>query len=764
MHFGFFLNKVRTLFSIPEDQPDLVKAQCVALSNLMPPMYFVLVANSWGLSASFYHTAPRWLTVYFLAALNTICVIRLISWWKQRKAILTPEKAVRRLRQTNKFAAILAVGFSWWALSLYPYGNAYARSLVAFFLAMTVFGAIFCLVHVRSAALLVAGIITTAFIGFFVATGNRVFIAMSINIALVTITFMIVIWIQNHDFKRMILAQSEALALISEQDRLMRMIDDMPVAVMTVDPATFNINYINETSKRTFKQIEDLLPIKSHEVLGSSIDVFHRHPEYQRKILSNPANLPHYARIQLGPEVLDLQISAVRATDGSYIGPMLTWSIVTQQAEAERRIRQLAHYDTLTGLANRTTFREKLEESMKRQGAGTSLLFVDLDGFKLVNDSRGHLVGDALLKQVAGRIRTKCNQNGIVVGRLGGDEFAILMEDATTEQAAALAGSLVEALVAPYNLEGDDRRTLISASIGIALSPKNDEEAETLLAHADIALYAAKASGKGRYRVFSPEMEQRIQDRVRLESKLRTALEEEDGLFVFYQPIVDIRTGRVTAREALIRWHHPERGWVAPVEFIPVAEQSGLIDKLGRLVLRRACCEAVSWSDGARVAVNVSPGQLGRDILQPSILEALALSGLEPDRLEVEVTESALLNDELDCIGDLRSVHELGVHVALDDFGTGFSSLAHIRAFPFDKIKIDGSFVRDAVDRPDCAAVVKVIADLGKRLGVTTVAEGVETEAHLECVIEEGCTEVQGYYFGRPAPSENEASLVRDLV
>ena len=548
-----------------------------------------------------------------------------------------------------------------------------------------------------------------------------------------------------------------------EEYKLLRMIDDMPVAVMTVDPVSFAITYLNETSKRTLSQIENLLPVKPEALLGQSIDIFHRHPEHQRRLLADPANLPHRARIKLGPEVLDLQVSAVTGTDGDYIGPMLTWSVITQQVAAEARIQQLAHYDTLTGLANRATFREHLEVALGRMQPCLGLLFIDLDGFKLVNDANGHLVGDALLKRVAERLREQCRAPDVTVARLGGDEFAILIHGGDTRAATSLAETLVEALVAPFQLE-DERRLQIGASIGVAVAPLHGSDSETLLSRADMALYAAKGAGKNTFRVFLPEMEQRMTQRVRLETKLRQALEEKEGLFLFYQPITDIATGRVTAREGLIRWHHPARGWISPGDFIPIAEESGLIDGLGTWVLHRACTDAMTWEDGARVAVNVSPRQLGTGRLHQAVLAALVASGLPPQRLELEVTKSALLNDHVDCLGELRRVRDLGVRIALDDFGTGFSSLAHLRAFPFDKIKIDGSFVRDATSRPDCAAIVGVVADLGRRLGVTTVAEGVETEAHLALVTAEGCSEVQGYLVGRPSPHPRDVETIENLV
>lgn len=546
------------------------------------------------------------------------------------------------------------------------------------------------------------------------------------------------------------------VAKAEEEYRLQRMIDDMPVAVMTVDPGNFEITYLNEASKRTLNQIENLLPVNASDLLGRSIDIFHRNPAHQRALLANPCNLPHRAQIRLGPEVLDLQVSAVNGTDGAYIGPMLTWSVITKQVAAEARIHQLAHYDTLMGLANRSTFRDRLQDKLQVEDARLALLFIDLDGFKFVNDNYGHLVGDTLLTSVAERLGLCCKA-GDLIARLGGDEFAIVMPDAGEEEASELAARIVEAMRSPFDQSGG-ASLRIGGSIGIAVVPEHGVDLHLIQARADMALYNAKDAGKNTFRLFTPELELRLNDRVRLESKLRHAVEQREGLFLYYQPILNTVTRQITCREALIRFHHPLRGWISPGEFIPIAEESGLIGELGAWVIEQACLDAASWTDGARVAVNVSARQLGNGTLQPTVLAALLKSGLAPDRLEIEVTETALLENELDSLADLRQMRAMGVRIALDDFGTGFSSLAHLRAFPFDKIKIDGSFVRDATTRSDCAAIVGLVAELGTRLGVTTVAEGVETQAHFDLVRAEGCTEVQGYFFGRPVPMERPAT------
>ncbi len=742
------------------DNPELPKAQCAALSRLAPMLYFMLVANGWVLAVRFIHRAPAWLTIYLPLLLSIIYVSQFVLWWRRRHMALTTEMATRWLRTTNRLAVALAIACSAWSLALFPYGGTAAQFHVALFLALSMVGSMMCLIHLRPAALAVVAIKGGAFVIFFIAVGTATSIAMALNVLCVTVAGMVVVLVQSADFARMVSAQVDARRREQEQSRLMHMIDDMPMAVMTVERDTLKINYANEMSKQLIRRIEHLLPIRADALLGTSIDVFHAVPEHQRGLLADPANLPHRARIRLGPEMLDLQLSAVRSDDGSYIGPMLSWEIVTKDMEAEQRIHQLAHFDTLTGLANRNTFHEELDA--KLPGGEAALLFVDLDGFKMVNDSRGHRVGDLLLQQVATRLRAACGLAGTIVGRLGGDEFAILVPDGDPGRAAAMAATLIDAVSVPYRI-GYDSSIRIGASVGIALAPVHGVDAETLLAHADIALYAAKAAGKCTFRLFTDEMNARIQESVRLEAELREALDTQEGLFIFYQPVIDIRTLTVTTREALMRWYHPRRGWIVPGEFIPVAEESGLIDQLGLFVLNRACRDAAGWDDEVRVAVNVSAGQLGKGLLVPGVRAALAGSGLAPGRLELEVTETALVKGEAEGVLELRQLRGIGVRVALDDFGTGYSSLAHLRAFPFDKIKIDGSFVQDAVTRPDCAAVVGAVADLGRRLGVPTVAEGVETRAHLDCVVAEGCSEVQGYLFGLPAPGDGDAPRVAAL-
>jgi diguanylate cyclase (GGDEF)-like protein len=433
-------------------------------------------------------------------------------------------------------------------------------------------------------------------------------------------------------------------------------------------------------------------------------------------------------------------------------GWVATYEAVTEGRRAEARIRHLANHDALTGLPNRRRFNERLREALAAPGrGGVAVLLLDLDHFKNVNDTLGHQAGDALLRSAAARIRA-CTREGDLVARLGGDEFAVLMQgDAgRRERAEALAGRIASALAEPFAI--DRYRASVAASIGVATAAGPGASADAMLRHADVALYRAKAAGRGTHRVFEESMAAELRAKLELEADLREAL-DRDQLELHYQPLFDLRRGRLSGFEALLRWRHPARGMVSPAEFIPLAEETGLIVPIGRWVLRRACAEAAAFPDDAKVAVNISPVQFAGDDLPALVRGALAESGLPADRLELEITESVLLHDSDAVVATLHRLRDLGLRVALDDFGTKYSSLSYLRSFPFDKIKIDQSFVRDMAERHDCLAIVRSVARLATQLGMTATAEGVEDGAHLEQVREAGCTEAQGYLFGRPLPA-----------
>jgi len=432
---------------------------------------------------------------------------------------------------------------------------------------------------------------------------------------------------------------------------------------------------------------------------------------------------------------------------------------ITEATRAEARISHLARHDPLTDLPNRMLFRERLDEALTRVLRGDSLavLCLDLDQFKAVNDTLGHPVGDGLLKAVSDRLRA-CVREGDTVARLGGDEFAVIeVAGAQPTAATVLADRIIAALSAPYTIA--DHQVIIGTSVGIAMAPEDGTSADLLLKHADLALYRAKSDGRGVYRFFEPAMDARMQARRALELDLRKALANAE-FELFYQPLVSLPAQRVVAFEALLRWRHEQRGLVAPSDFIPLAEEIGLIAPLGAWALKQACQEATTWPDGIRVSVNLSPIQFKSGTLVLNVVAALASSGLDPQRLELEITESVLLRDTEGTLATLRQLKALGVSIAMDDFGTGYSSLSYLRKFPFDKIKIDQSFVQGISGEDESLAIVRAVTGIGRSLGMLTTAEGVETLGQLEALRAEGCTEMQGYFFSRPVPS----SQIRELL
>jgi diguanylate cyclase (GGDEF)-like protein/PAS domain S-box-containing protein len=420
---------------------------------------------------------------------------------------------------------------------------------------------------------------------------------------------------------------------------------------------------------------------------------------------------------------------------------------------AEEKIRYLAEHDGLTGLPNRNSLQMRLAAALDRveaSGESLALICIDLDHFKEVNDLHGHLAGDALLVETARRL-----QDALVApsfaARLGGDEFIVVQiaEGDQPTAAAELAGQLIDALSAPASHEGQD--LIMGASLGVSLFPDDGRTAEALLANADMALYRAKESGRGAYRFFKREMDETIRERRTLARELRQAILDEE-LIVYYQPLAKASDGEVCGFEALVRWNHPVRGMVPPLEFIPVAEENGLIGQLGEWVLRRACADAASWERPLRIAVNLSPLQLNQPNLPILVHEVLVASGLSPRRLELEITESALFKDYQRALDNLRRLKALGVRIAMDDFGTGFSSLSTLQSFPFDKIKIDKSFVENIHRHDRATVIVRAVLGLGRSLDIPCVAEGVETQEQIDFLRGEDCAELQGYAIGRPAP------------
>ena len=420
--------------------------------------------------------------------------------------------------------------------------------------------------------------------------------------------------------------------------------------------------------------------------------------------------------------------------------------------ESEAELAHLAHYDTLTGLANRTLFAKKVDDAVLRMRSGQnfSIFMLDLDQFKAVNDSLGHAVGDALLKAIGTRLQSVMGPHDSAA-RLGGDEFAVLhpLEGNARSEAGALANRILEIVLKPYDIEG--RKIIIGTSIGIAVAPGDGSDADTLTRNADLALYKSKSRGRNRFHFFDNAIEAGVRDRRALEDDLSKAI-SFDEFELAYQPVIELKTGNVAEVEALVRWRHPKRGLIFPGEFIPLAEQSGLIVPLGEKILRQACSDAAAWPAHIKLAVNLSPAQFKQSDLLGVVRSALADSGLSAGRLELEITETVLLEGDEKSLSELRALKEMGVSIVLDDFGIGYSSMKYLQMFPFDKIKIDKSFIQSMTMREDSAAIVCAIAGLGRALEMQTTAEGVETVEQLELVRTAGCQLAQGYLFGRPVP------------
>ena len=489
---------------------------------------------------------------------------------------------------------------------------------------------------------------------------------------------------------------------------------------------------------------------------------------YRKRLGSFVGDVDTYCALFLDPTLGLVQNTEISTPDGRTIrliykrspdgGWATTLEDVTEVRRDQARIEHLAHYDALTDLPNRTLFQRHAEELFRdTEGRPFAILYIDIDEFKRINDTLGHQIGDEFLKGVAERLQQACGRDDFIA-RLGGDEFAVLQHGITsTEDVQSLVAEIYQALRTPFDCHG--HRLSSDASIGVAIGPRDGADLFDLLKNADLAMYAAKTAGRRTHRFFDPAMGQRAIERRELEADMRLAL-AAGGFELHYQPQVDLKSDRIVGCEALLRWRHPERGMISPADFVPVAEETGLIEEIGQWVLRTACAEAAAWPADIRIAVNVSPIQFRSGTLALKVASILAETGLDPRRLELEITEAVLIADDDAAFATLHQLRELGVHIALDDFGTGYSSLQYLQRFPFDKIKIDRSFVKEVTRNSSSASIIRAVVSIAADRTMITTAEGVETAQQRETVQTLGCTQMQGFLFSAARPAQEMRTLL----
>jgi len=554
------------------------------------------------------------------------------------------------------------------------------------------------------------------------------------------------------------LTVSDVTALKKREASFRLLFDHNPMPMWVFDTETTNFLSVNDAAVQHYGYSRDrFLRMKLHEIWPQDERLTHSQALRQLGDAYHSGNWRHLKSDGSEIEVLTFgRRVAFEGRDGFLVAVV----DITERRKAEARIAHMAHHDGLTNLPNRELYQDRLRQALQQsesEARSVAVMCVDLDLFKNVNDSFGHPMGDRLLKMVADRLRSEIRGNNLVA-RLGGDEFAVILAgNVSPNEASDFAARLIRLLSACYDIDGIE--VVIGASIGIALSPGDGDTSEELMRNADMALYRAKSDGGGVHRFFEREMDRQAQKRRDMELDLRRAF--ANGEFeLHYQPLVDIAADRISGFESLLRWRHPEKGMISPADFIPVAEDIGLIAPLGEWVLREACAEAVKWPADVKVAVNLSPVQFRSRSLVQVVISALAHSGLSPSRLELEITESLFLAETEANLAILHQLRELGISISMDDFGTGYSSLSYLRSFPFDKIKIDRSFIKDLAQRSDCVAIVRAISGLGRSLNITTTAEGVETMDQLDWLRAEGCNEVQGYLFSAARPAAEVAALL----
>jgi diguanylate cyclase (GGDEF)-like protein len=625
------LSKLRSLMSVPKDNPGLIKAQYIALSRQLPMMYFILLVNTLVLAGTHYSAAPGWLAIGCPFLMTVFGTKRAVEWWRSRNNLPSPERMLAAIKRTNHLAPFVALAFTAWSLALFPYGDVYGQTHVAFYMAITVIACIFCMMHLLPAALATTAVVNTGFVVFFGTTNNITFIATAIDVLLVSIAMLSILKSQYGDFTRLVNMQAQTEKLSNEN-------------------------------------------------------------------------------------------------------------------------QQMANLDSLTGLANRRKFFTRLDAvlgSARLNGDRLAVGLIDLDGFKPVNDLYGHSVGDKLLYQVGQRLTGLLDET-VHLARLGGDEFALIITAAKTdEQLLAFGEEICARMREPFLLV--DIPIQISASLGLATFPDLASSDTEVYEYADFALYQSKRNRPGTVCLFSAAHRQQLNRQGVAEQALRRADLEEEFHLVF-QPIVDVHTQQTVAFEALARWQSPELGNVPPSEFIPIAERIGMVNRLTAPLLSKALQAARSWPSGVRLSFNLSAHDCGSEEAAQLIARIIQSSEFDPSCLDLEITETAVIQDLAQTQRAIALFRSLGCGISLDDFGTGYSSLSQIHALSLTKIKVDRTFVTDIHLNPASFKIVKSLLALCVDMQLECIVEGVETEAELSALKSLGCARAQGYLFSRPMP------------
>ena len=737
-------------------------AQIDSVVQLVPLTMTINILNAAIIVGVFWDTGP---TVFLIAWGTLIALLAsasILSW--SRKRITRPTGAsARSIRRVTLHAVILAATWGAAPLVMFPGTDLMGQLVLACLMAGMISGGGFSLSTVPNAGLAYTWILVLASVASLLLAGHRVFVFVALLLVLYAVFISRHLVANSTLFVRHL---RDELKLEAQRELIGLLLNDFQEHASDWLWETDANGILTHVSDRLAEAAEKpTLEIQGtlfSDVIGGQhedrppelLDIFNR-------MAGRTAFRDVVVPVAAGAHWRFWLLSAKPVFDaaGRFTGYHGAGADVTEKRLADEHITYLARYDTVTGLPNRVFFHEEIDRALasaREHGQPAALLCLDLDQFKSINDTLGHHVGDALLKRVGERIRA-CARDRDIVARLGGDEFAILqLSPDLPTGTMVLARQLIDACKVPFKLEHGD--IAMGTSIGIGIAPADGWEINALMKKADMALYAAKAGGTATYRFFEPEMESWAHRRRALEVGLRSALENGE-IHVAYQPLVDLQNWRLAGCEALARWTSPEWGVVSPAEFIPVAEATGLIESIGEWVMREATKEARRWPDDTVVAVNLSPGQFRSQRLLATVVRALADSGLPPRRLELEVTESIFLDGSDRTLETLNNLRTLGVRTSLDDFGTGYSSLSYLRRFPFDKIKIDKSFIDDVAARDESLAIIRAIVTLANALGMSTTAEGVESTGQVAKLRDAGCTQIQGYVFSPPRPAADIVAM-----